>query len=154
MAGDNLAVGAFCLFAEPFDIGGAIGNLAHRFGHGFAHFRRQNGGKIGLGGHAQIKPFAHDGGAGFAGAASPFTAGDVGGSNCAGGIGACEIRHSGDDIAARGVGDRKGCPIGGIDPFTRNVGFVWQKTGVFQKGTQVCCGVKHRNSPISWLGMQ
>ena len=38
VAGDGFAVDSLCLFAEPFDVGRAIGDLSLRLGDGFAHF--------------------------------------------------------------------------------------------------------------------
>ena len=151
MAGDGFAINALGLFAEPFDEGRAIQHLALGFGQGLAHFGGQDGGQIiGIFDH-EIEPFAHDGSAFLAGAGGPFVAGLVGHFNGAAGIFAGHVGDIGDHVTPGGVRHGKGLAIGGIDPFTCDIGLLHQQAGVFQDGTQVCCGIEHLGLPfLGW----
>ena len=142
MAGDGFAVDALGLFAEPLDIAGAIGTFALGLGQRLALFGGQDGAQIVMVFHAQVEPLAQHGGAFLAGAGGPFVAHLIGLGDGAGGIGAGQVRHMGDDVAARGVGDGEGRAVRRVDPFAGDIGLVRHKCGVFQKGTQVGDGIK------------
>jgi hypothetical protein len=82
-------------------------------------------------------------GAFLAGAGGPFVAGLVGGGDGAGGVGAAEVGHMADHIAARGVGDGEGLAIIGIDPFACDIGFGGQERRILENRAQIGNGIKH-----------
>ena len=133
MAGDDFAIGALGFFAIKLNVCRAIGNLALRFGDGFAHLGSQDDGKVILIGHAKVKPFAHDLRAFLGGAARPFAVGGVGGGDGAGSLGPAKVRQVADHVATGGVGNREGRAVIGQNPLPGDVTFRHQKRRVFQK---------------------
>ena len=149
MARNGFTVDALGLFAEPFDKACAVDHFALRFGQGFALLGGQDRAKVVLVDQAQIIPFAQDCCAFLAGARGPFVARLVGCGNSAGGIGARQVGHTGDDVTARGVGDSKGRAIGRVHPFAGHIGLVGQKRWVFKQSAQIGYGIEHRGASSS-----
>ena len=145
MAGDGLAVDPLGLFAEPFDEGRAIGDLALGLGQRFAHFGGQDRAQIVLVGHHQVVPFAHDGGAFLAGARGPFLLRDACGCDGARGLGAAQVGDMADHIAPRRIGDGECGLVVGIHPVARDKGLGRQQRGVFQQAGEIGYGIEHGN---------
>ncbi len=143
MAGDRFAVDALGLFAKPFDEAGAIGDLALGLGQRLAHFGAEDGAQIILVRHHQVKPFAHDRRAFLAGAGGPFLLRLCSGGDGAGGFGAAEVRHTGDHVAAGGVGHFKAGAVVGVDPFTGHIGLGGEQGRIFEKRAKIGDGIKH-----------
>ena len=154
VAGNGFAVDALGLFAEPFDKACAVHHFALRLGQGLALLGGEDRAKVVLVGNAQVVPFAQNRGAFLAGARRPFVARLICGGDGAGGIGARQVGHTGDDIAARRVGDGKGRAICRVHPFSGHIGLVGQKRWVFKQSAQIGYGIEHSGPPnLVWDAM-
>ena len=131
VAGDHLAVDALGLFAEEFDEGRAIGDLALGFGQRFALFGGEDGAQIVLVLHHQVEPFAHHGGAFLAGPSGPVLLRLFSLGNSARNLCAAEVSDLRDDIAPRGVGHVE-CAVVAINPLATDIGACFQQAGVFE----------------------
>ena len=130
VAGDDVAINAFCLFAEPFDEGGAIEDFALGLGKGFAHFDTEDLAKvIGVLDH-QIEPFAQDCGAFLACLCCPVLLGVICYVNGAAHIFDWGVGHLGDNFSGRGVANREA--IGAVDPLAANERAGFQECGIIQ----------------------
>ena len=101
--GQGLAVNAFGLFGVPLHKAGTVGYFAFGFWQWLALFRGHQAAQVILVGHQQIKPFAQNDAALFAGFAAPGRPGGVGGSNGGFGIGWAHIGHIGQFLVGGGV---------------------------------------------------
>ncbi|MPL75524.1 hypothetical protein SDC9_21348 [bioreactor metagenome] len=148
VARDGLAIDALGLLAEPLDERGAIGDLALRLGQRLAHLGGEDRAEVVLVRHHQLEPLAQHVGAFLGGARGPFLHRDAGGLDRAGGLGAAEIGHGADHVAAGGVGHREGGAVIGVDPFAGHIGLGGKKGGVLEKGFEIGGGVEHGYLPV------
>ena len=147
MAGDGFAVDALGLFAEPFHEGCAIGDFTAGFGQRFALFGSHDDREVFLMRHHQIKPPAQDFGALFGRQCRPGFLGGLCGVDGSGHLGARQIRHVGNHIAAGGVDDVESLAAGRRCPFASQKGRFTEKIGTRQHGFEVGGFIEHSSLP-------
>ena len=125
-AGDDIAVYPLCLFAEPFNEGGTVGNLAPGLRQHLALFGGHENGEVFLVLHHQVEPLAQDAGARLGGLARPLPHGLGRRRYGAGCFGRPHAGHRSNQLTIDRVGDVKGGAVIGIDPLAINVRLVFQ----------------------------
>lgn len=83
------------------------------------------------------RPFRHGEGA----PGDRWAGGVIGGGNRPRGLGAAEVRHLRDHVAACRVGDREGRTIGGVHPCTRHEALGPQKARLLEPFIQIVARV-------------
>ncbi|MPM58715.1 hypothetical protein SDC9_105548 [bioreactor metagenome] len=101
----DFAIDALAFFGKPFDERGGVGDLATRFGQGFALLQRHDAGEVFLVLEYQCVPAAQDGGAFVGGAGGPGGEGGVGGVNCGGGFVVAQFGDVADEVARCRIAD-------------------------------------------------
>ena len=146
VAGDGFAIDALGLFGEELDEGGAVMDLAHCLGFGFALFGGQDDAQVlGIFGH-QVEPLAQQVRPFLAGQRRPLFLRGIGGVDRFGHLRARQVGDLGDHIAPRRVGDIEGA-VAAIDPGAVHIGAAFQQRGVVQQGFEIGRGVQHDGLP-------
>ena len=107
-SGNGFAVNTFAFFRIPFNIGGAIGDFAARFGERFALFQGEEAGEFVLMRHDEFKPAAQDAAACFGGFCPPCGQGGISGGDRLFGFLFATIGHMAEPFAGGGVMDGNG----------------------------------------------
>ncbi len=115
MAGDDVAIDALGLLAEPFDEGGAVENLAFRLGERLAHLQRQDHGEVVGVLDDEVVPAPEDRGALLAGPRRPVLLRGMGGVDGGAQILDVEVRHLRQGLGSRRISDREG-PVAAQPP--------------------------------------
>ena len=143
---DHVAIGALRLFAEPFEEGAGVGDLAHGFGQRLALFGGHQAGEVGLVLEHQLIPAAQDFGAGGGGLGAPFRQGGLGCGDGGFGFGAAEIWDVADQATRGGV-------MNGVRriarPFAVDVALLAEEIGALKRdAAQFGGAVCHDVSPV------
>jgi hypothetical protein len=112
---DRVAIYTLALFAEPFDEGGGIGDLAARLSHGLALLGGHQGREILLVRHHQVEHLAQDLGALLGGLGAPGRQRLVGRLDRLAGLLGTHPRHGAQGLAGRRVGDRDRAAVQRVD---------------------------------------
>ncbi len=142
MRRDDLAVGAFALFGEPFDEAGGIGDFALGFGQALALFAGQQAAQGVLLAHHQIEPAAQDAGAFARRLRGPGLHRGLGGGDGAEGLRGAHVGDGRQHLACGRVGYFDGSAAVGVDPAAVDIGLMTQQAG----------GIGHGAAPWSRSG--
>ncbi len=142
MAGDDLAVGAFALFSEPFDEAGGVGDLALGLGQALALLAGQQAAEGVLLAHHQIEPAAQDAGAFARRLGGPRLHRGFSGGDGAAGLRGAHVGDGRQNLASGRVGHFNGPAAVGVDPAAVDIGLTAEQAG----------GIGHGVAPWSRSG--